>query len=221
MILTSKKTILMKTDLNQAIFMVKKMIKQINTNAIDKDKSCQQLSAIVEFAQQENMLQAAQTAQKCLIKFKYTTYPKSLLTSLYKLNALLCAKKKKIRMMACREAKARASFFFGIKNIKDKHDLSLYDVVRIPTQGGMHYSVITNIKRKQVVECYPITSTNQQRLSLVGCDYYPLQTTSENGEQLFLTSSRIQISYDAAAKSFIRKYDNPAEIKLALTAFAN
>lgn len=106
----------MKTDLNQAIFMVKKMIKQINnTNAIDKDKSCQQLSAIVEFAQQENMLQAAQTAQKCLIKFKYTTYPKSLLTSLYKLNALLCARKKKIRMMAYREAKARASFFFGIK----------------------------------------------------------------------------------------------------------
>lgn len=212
----------MKTDLNQAIFMVKKMIKQINnTNAIDKDKSCQQLSAIVEFAQQENMLQAAQTAQKCLIKFKYTTYPKSLLTSLYKLNALLCARKKKIRMMAYREAKARASFFFGIKNIKDKHDLSLYDVVRIPTQGGMHYSVITNIKRKQVVECYPITSSNQQRLSLVGCDYYPLQTTSENGEQLFLTSSRIQIPYDAAAKSFIRKYDNPTEIKLALTAFAN
>ena len=27
----------MKTDLNQAIFMVKKMIKQINTNAIDKN----------------------------------------------------------------------------------------------------------------------------------------------------------------------------------------
>ena len=86
----------MKTDLNQAIFMVKKMIKQINnTNAIDKDKSCQQVSAIVEFAQQEDMLQAAQTAQKCLTKFKYTTYPKSLLTSLYKLNALLCAKKRK------------------------------------------------------------------------------------------------------------------------------
>ena len=212
----------MKTDLNQAIFMVKKMIKQINnTNAIDKDKSCQQLSAIVEFAQQENMLQAAQTAQKCLIKFKYTTYPKSLLTSLYKLNALLCARKKKLRTMACREAKARANFFYEIKKIKDKHDLSLYDVVRIPTQGGMHYSVITNIKRKQVVECYPITSTNQQRLSLVGCDFYPLQSISENGEQLFLTSSRIQIPYDAAAKSFIRKYDNPAEIKLALTAFAN
>lgn len=124
-------------------------------------------------------------------------------------------------MMACREAKARANFFYEIKKIKDRHDLSLYDVVRIPTQGGMHYSVITNIKRKQVVECYPITSTNQQRLSLVGCDYYPLQSTSENGEQLFLTSSRIQIPYDAAAKSFIRKYDNPAEIKLALTAFAN
>ena len=105
--------------------------------------------------------------------------------------------------------------------IKDKHDLSLYDVVRIPTQGGMHYSVITNIKRKQVVECYPITSTNPHRLSLVGCDCYPLQCTSENGEQLFLTSSRIQIPYDAAAKSFIRKYDNPAEIKLALTSFAN
>ena len=27
----------MKTDVNQAIFMVKKMIKQINTNAIDKN----------------------------------------------------------------------------------------------------------------------------------------------------------------------------------------
>ena len=54
----------MKTDLNQAIFMVKKMIKQINTNAIDQEKSCQQLNAIVEFAQQENMLQAAKQAQK-------------------------------------------------------------------------------------------------------------------------------------------------------------
>lgn len=211
----------MKTDLNQAIFMVKKMIKQINTNAIDKDKSCQQLSAIVEFTTEANMSQALQMAQICLSKVQCNIYPKSLLNSLYKLKSLLCVRKEKLRTMACREAKARANFFYEIKKIKDKHDLSLYDVVRIPTQGGMHYSVITNIKRKQVVECYPITSTNQQRLSLVGCDYYPLQTTSENGEQLFLTSSRIQIPYDAAAKSFIRKYDNPTEIKLALTAFAN
>ena len=106
----------MKTDLNQAIFMVKKMIKQINTNAIDKDKSCQQLSAIVEFTTEANMSQALQMAQICLSKVQCNIYPQSLLNSLYKLKSLLCVRKEKLRTMACHEAKARANFFYEVKN---------------------------------------------------------------------------------------------------------
>ena len=211
----------MRTDLNKTLFMVKKMIKNADKNMLDKDLACKQLSMIVSFAKEEGMQSISKIAKKCLYKVLYEVYAKSLVDDFKKLMSLLQTKKEKTQVMALREARARHSYFKNIgKSNNIVQDLSVYDIIKVPTQGGMHYSVVTKVN-KNAVECFPITTATEEQLTKIGCQYVQLQHKNANGMPLFLTSSKTKIPFNAAVRSYIRPYDNPLEIEQALIAFAN
>lgn len=211
----------MKTDLNKTLFMVKKMIKNADKNLLDKDLTSKQLYAIISFATENNMKDVSKIARKCLSKISYDVYAKSLVNDFTKLMSLLQLKKEKLQVMAIREARARRSYF---KNIGESNsvvqDLSVYDVIKVPTQGGMHYSVVTKVN-KNSVECFPITTASEEQLTKIGCQFIQLQYKSASGMPLYLTSAVAKIPFNAAVRSYVRPYDNPKEIEQALITFAN
>ena len=210
----------MKTDLNKAMYMVKKMIKQIEKNTLEKELTCKQLSLIVAFTRDENLSSAQKIAKECLNKAVYNV--ESLNTiELKRLMTLLQAKKEKVQVMAIREAKARYSYFNRLKKTtKEKNNLLIHDVIKVPTQGGIHYSVVTNIS-DNIVECFPITTAKKSQLAKIGCQYYKLQCKTSDGGSLYLTNSKTKLPLHAAEKSYTHSYGNPAEIDKALLKFAN
>ena len=210
----------MKTDLNKAIYMLKKIINHAEQHLLEKDQTCQQLSMITTFAKEEQLLNVFKQAKDCLNKaIRGMEYVKS--EDLKKLKTLLQAKKEKVQVMAIREAKARYSYFNRMKNTTNKKDnLLVYDVIKVPTQGGIHYSVVTSIN-DNFVECFPITTAKKSQLAKIGCQYYKLQCKTQDGGSLYLTNSRTKLPLHAAEKSYTHSYDNPAEIDRALLKFAN
>ena len=96
----------------------------------------------------------------------------------------------------------------------------IYDVIKVPTQGGMHYSVVTKIY-DNIVECLPITTANKTQLAKIGCQYYKLQSKTPSGGALYITNSSTKLPLHAAEKSYMYSYGNPAEIDKALLKFAN
>lgn len=210
----------MKTDLNKAMYMVKKMIKQIEKNTLEKELTCKQLSLIVAFTREENLSSAQKIAKDCLNKAVYNAESLNI-TELKRLMTILQAKKEKVQVMAIREAKARYSYFNRLKKTtNEKNNLLIYDVIKVPTQGGIHYSVVTNIS-DNIVECFPITTAKKSQLAKIGCQYYKLQCKTSDGGSLYLTNSKTKLPLHAAEKSYTHSYGNPAEIDKALLKFAN
>ena len=202
------------------MYMVKKMIKQIEKNTLEKELTSKQLSLVVAFTRDENLSSAQKIAKECLNKAVYNV--ESLNTiELKRLMTLLQAKKEKVQVMAIREAKARYNYFNRLKKTtNEKNNLLIYDVIKVPTQGGIHYSVVTNIS-DNIVECFPITTAKKSQLAKIGCQYYKLQCKTSDGGSLYLTNSKTKLPLHAAEKSYTHSYGNPAEIDKALLRFAN
>ena len=88
----------MKIDFNQSMSMVKRMIKLADKNILDKQLVRKQLLSIAEYANEESLLKAAATTQKCLQKIDKRLYSKTIIDDLKKLMVLL--KKEKIQVIA-------------------------------------------------------------------------------------------------------------------------
>lgn len=210
----------MQADLNKAMYLVKKMTKQVDKDMLEKEQTCKQLSMIVAYAREEKLHQAFKIAKHCLDKAICDINSLDC-SELKKLLSLLQVKKEKVQVMAIREAKARYGYFNRMNKITNKKDnLVIYDVIKVPTQGGIHYSVVTNIT-DNMVECFPITTAKKSQLAKIGCQYYKLQCKTPDGGSLYLTNSRTKLPLHAAEKSYTHSYANPAEIDRALLKFAN
>ena len=209
----------MKIDLNKTLFQLKKMIKFADKNTLDKGALIQLLYSIAEYADSEGLSVAKSAANHCIGKMNTNCTSSALIHDLELLHRNLQQKKEKGQVMERREAAARSSFFKRLTSKKAcSHEIQRYDVIKVPTQGGFHFSVVTKVQ-KQHIECYPITTASEHQLSMIGCDFYKLTGSSQDGSALYLTSSRTLIPYNAAARSYVRPYQNPCEIDAAMLAF--
>jgi len=209
----------MTTDLNKAIYSLKKMVKQADQNVLNKHDAYGVILAISKYAESEKLNKAKEAAYKILNKISHKTPSENLIHDFESLQDILLHKKEKIQVMNYREMSARSGYFKNIyKQEKSNRDLAIYDVVRVPTQGGIHYSVVTKISKNHI-ECYPITTASKEQLQQIGCGYYELEDKSISGEPLYLTSRKTNIPYNAAIRSFVREYNRPDEIRSALNSF--
>ena len=85
-----------------------------------------------------------------------------------------------------------------------------FDVVKVPTQGGMHLSIVWEVNDQYVV-CFPMTTATRKDLSLFGVKSVSLSGCGdEKYEGVRLTESATQIAADIAARSYVESIaDNP------------
>ena len=112
---------------------------------------------------------------------------------------------KKNRIMDVRESSARRKFFEGQREqttqvIPDQ--LNVYDIVKVPTQGGFHYSIVAEVK-DDYVSCFPTTTASRRDLENMGCRSLSLTASGlERFQGIRLTSSRVKIPIEIARQSY-------------------
>ena len=128
----------------------------------------------------------------------------------------------KNRIMDVRESSARSRFFGRNGNSKPEAEnapeqLKMYDVVKIPTQGGFHYSIVAEVT-DDYVSCFPTTTASRRDLENMGCRSLSLTDSGlERFKGIRLTSSEVKIPVDVARKSYKGSVADNAFIKKALS----
>ena len=128
----------------------------------------------------------------------------------------------KNRIMDVRESSAR-SRYFGRKSDSEPEaenapeQLKMYDIVKIPTQGGFHYSIVAEVT-DDYVSCFPTTTASRRDLENMGCRSLSLTDSGLSRFQgIRLTSSEVKIPIDIARKSYKGSVADNAFIKKALS----
>ena len=121
----------------------------------------------------------------------------------------------KEKVMEIREARARVGYFkVSAKGNNCSMDLTIGDVVYVPTQGGMHYSVVVSMSDNEV-KCHPLTTAPTATLSFMGVKSVEVKLENDE-EKLRLTASCVKIPKDYAMKNKKDKKINKITLEAAL-----
>ncbi len=112
----------------------------------------------------------------------------------------------KTKHMSLRENTSRAKYFnennVTVKIEDTPEQLSKYDIVKVPTPGGFHYSIVADVT-EEYVSCYPTTTASRRDLENMGCRSLSL---SESGLEQFqgirITTSEVKIPLEVARQSY-------------------
>lgn len=78
----------------------------------------------------------------------------------------------KVKEMETKEAASLINYHrISQKRKKDKKtcaDISKFDIVKVPTQGGVHYCVIYEVYENGTAVCYPLTTSSEHDLRILG-----------------------------------------------------
>lgn len=153
---------------NDVLYQLQKLIKMLRKNNLDKVYFSAKLKSMVEVCKEYEL----KKEKKILFQLIGLLYEKELrkqymLKKLEKLTKSFGSIVEKKKVMQYREASARVTFFSRTKQVLGSTILQYGDVVKVPTQGGFHYSVVTNIQ-KDIVECYPLTTASNNDLKKIG-----------------------------------------------------
>lgn len=202
-------------DLNKTLYTLKKMIKSSDTATLDTQAASKFMKQIVSYAKENKLKKIEKLCWGVISKIGCRKPAYTMIHELETIQQQLLTVKEKTQVMNRRENAARHYYYRSLNTASPAHhDLALYDIVRVPTQGGMHQSVVTKIGSNHI-ECLPITTATPDQLRMLGRKYYPLGQTTE-GQPLYLTNSMTTIPLHVATRSYVRSYENPAAISSAL-----
>ena len=81
--------------------------------------------------------------------------------------------------------------------------LNVYDVVKVPTEGGMHYSIISEIN-DEFVTCFPMTTASRKDLGLIGTRSVSLSDCGDDSYKVIrLTATATKVALKDAIRSYI------------------
>lgn len=207
-------------DLNKTLYTLKKMIKSSDTATLNKQDASKFMRQIVSYAKENKLKAVEKICWNVISKLGCRKPAYTMIHDLEEIQHYLLSVKKKTQVMNRRENAARHYYYRSMNTSNlEHHELAVYDVVRVPTQGGVHQSVIIKISDDQI-ECLPITSASPKQLRMIGRDFYPLGQTTFDGTPLYLTDSKTNVPYNMAARSYIRSSENADTVNSAIKAFA-
>lgn len=109
-----------------------------------------------------------------------------------------------------------------VKEKKKGTTLQKYDVVKIPTQGGFHCSIVYDIICDDKVLCYPITTSSNRSLRMLGNRSHTLLNSGcPEYDGYRLTSAATYVSIQKASFTKIGHIKNHEEIDDAIRGFDN
>ena len=95
--------------------------------------------------------------------------------------------------------------------------LSRYDVILAPTQGGFHFCIVSDVVEGEHVIAYPMTTASKDDLRSVGCRSYPLKGIEGSHSCASLTSAVTMVPYKAALRSYVERMPVSPELERALS----
>lgn len=203
---------------NDVLYQLQKLIKMLRKGNVDRTYFLAKLKGMVEFCKELELKEEKKTFSQLIGLLHETELRKQLIVKkMGKLTSKFGAMVEKERVMQRREASARATFFKN-KQTATASILQFGDVIKVPTQGGFHYSVVTNIQ-KDMVECYPLTTASINDLNKLGVESIAIDDfliIDGIERSVRLTASKTRIPARNAACNKIGTYTNIGWLKEAI-----
>ena len=95
------------------------------------------------------------------------------------------------------------------RSIKTK-EIHLYDVVKAPTEGGLHYCIVGDITDDRCL-CFPMTTTSKRSLEVLGRQFYIIKDPFTSSD-VFLTDACTCLPHTKAKENFILHIEPSEEI---------
>ena len=201
-------------DVGAAKYAAKKLLKTFKKNDLDNPRLVDYLSTILTFAE-DGCIPKLKARTQRVINYLLTRQGifEDVLDAVRRIEEQISKANEKRRVM---EVRHNASCHYYRNRLTESDyaecpaKLNVYDVVKVPTMGGMHYSIISEIN-DEFVTCFPMTTASYKDLSLLGVKSVSLSDCGDKRyEKIRLSSSATKIALQDAIKSYTGSVaDNP------------
>lgn len=191
-------------DVGAAKYAAKKLLKSFRRGELNDPRMLDYLSTILFFSE-----------GSCIPKLK--TYADSVFKYLQtgegRYNDVLDIVNEKRRVMERRYNMSRIYYQKSLAESECQHcpsKLNVYDVVKVPTMGGLHYSIVSEIN-DEYVTCFPMTTASSRDLALVESKSVSLSGCGDDSfDGIRISSSKTKIALQDALRSYVGSVaDNP------------
>ena len=205
-----------KYDVGAAKYAAKKLLKTFKKNDLDNPRLVDYLSTILIFAEDSCIPKLKARAQR-VINYLMTRQGifEDILEAVRKIEEQISKANEKRRVM---EIRHYVSCSYYRKKLAESDytecpaKLNVYDVVKVPTVGGMHYSIISEIN-DEFVTCFPMTTASRKDLGLIGTKSVSLSGCGDDRyEGIRLSASATRVTLQDAIKSYIGSVANNSQI---------
>ena len=205
-----------KYDVGAAKYAAKKLLKTFKKNDLDNPRLVDYLSTILIFAEDSCIPKLKARAQR-VINYLMTRQGifEDILEAVRKIEEQISKANEKRRVM---EIRHNVSCSYYRKKLAESDytecpaKLNVYDVVKVPTVGGMHYSIISEIN-DEFVTCFPMTTASRKDLGLIGTKSVSLSGCGDDRyEGIRLSASATRVTLQDAIKSYIGSVANNPQI---------
>lgn len=201
-------------DVGAAKYAAKKLLKTFRKNDLDDPRLVDYLSTILTFAE-DGFIPKLEARTQRVINYLLTREGifEDILDAVCRIEEQISKANEKRRVM---EARHNVSCNYYRKKLMESDYaecpamLNVYDIVKVPTMGGMHYSIISEINN-EFVTCFPMTTASRKNLGLIGTKSVSLSGCGDNRyEGIRLSASATKVSLQDAIRSYIGSVaDNP------------
>lgn len=201
-------------DVGAAKYAAKKLLKIFKKNDLDNSRLVDYLSTILTFAEDSCIPKLKARTQR-VINYLLTRQGifEDILDAVRKIEEQISKANEKRRVM---EVRHNVSCVYYRKKLTGPDyaecpaRLNVYDIVKVPTMGGMHYSIISEIN-DEFVTCFPMTTASRKDLGLIGAKSISLSGCGDDRyEGIRLSASATKVSLQDAFRSYIGSVaDNP------------
>ena len=201
-------------DVGAAKYAAKKLLKTFKRNDLDNPRLADYLSTILIFAENSRIPKLKVRAQR-VINYLMTRQGifEDILEAVRIIEEQISKANEKMRVM---EVRHNASSSYYRKKLTEVDyaecpaKLNVYDVVKVPTMGGMHYSIISEIN-DEYVTCFPMTTASRKDLGLIGTKSVSLSGCGDDRyEGIRLSASATKVLMQDAIRSYTGSVaDNP------------
>lgn len=209
----------------EAIYNIKKCIKQFKSDKIDKNVVVTGLLMVRKYLYEIDRKQLGNELKmisRSLVCESIDTF-----MAVSRLGAVIEELKKiQEKNSVMNQRRCHAEIKFNNKELrKRKHNwnlfmvdsLSRYDVIMVPSQGGFHLCIVSDVIDGDRVIAFPMTTGDELDLKSLGCRIYPLKDVECSHNCTILTSAATIVPFNEATKCFVESMPYSLELEKALS----
>ena len=167
-----------------AKYAAKKALKVLKSNDYESPRLPEHFAKIMTFAMENHLPKLEKKTQRVL-NYLYGSNDATeiILSVMTRIRDEICDINEKRTVMSIRGKRARLQMSMELAGDGSAHPavLNRYDVIKVPTNGGWHYSIVTDVNESYVT-CFPTTTATRNRLKKLGLRSVSL---ADSGDEQF------------------------------------